>query len=514
MSKYVDVSAIAQVIGNVFNNPSLLDREDKYIITENDFPDIFHKVIFGAIYKIYELGAEKITIKNVSDFLAERPKSNAVFEKEKGEEWLLAASENATANAFDFYYGRLKKMSLLRAYDNCGVDVTFLYDPDNIMDLKKKQMQEDWIDNHSLEKIAERVDEKLETIKAQYVDNTFGEAQKPSDKAEELFARLKEYPDVGVPLYGPLINTVTRGARLRKMYLRSAASGFGKSRTMIADVCNIGCNRIFNEDFGWIENGIAEPVLYITTEQELEEIQTMMWAFLSNVNEEHILNNNYEEGEEERVKEAIRVLKESKIYIIELPDFSLKDVENLIKKNIRENGVKYVVMDYIMTSLKILSEITQRSGGVKIREDNVLFMLSRRLKDIANEYGVFVLSASQLNGSWQESETPDQNLLRGAKSLADSIDVGLIILPVTKRDIEKLEPVLATGLFEMPNMKISVYKNRRGRYKSIYLWCNSNLGTCRVKPMFATTWNYELIQMNNLVIDTINNENCAFERSK
>lgn len=98
--------------------------------------------------------------------------------------------------------------------------------------------------------------------------------------------------------------------------------------------------------------------------------------------------------------------------------------------------------------------------------------------------------------------------------MADSIDVGLIILPVTKRDIEKLEPVLATGLFEMPNMKISVYKNRRGRYKSIYLWCNSNLGTCRVKPMFATTWNYELIQMNNLVIDTINNENCAFERSK
>ena len=51
-----------------------------------------------------------------------------------------------------------------------------------------------------------------------------------------------------------------------------------------------------------------------------------------------------------------------------------------------------------MTSLKILEEISRRAGGVKIREDNILFMMSRRLKDIANEYGVFVLSGTQLNG--------------------------------------------------------------------------------------------------------------------
>ena len=159
-------------------------------------------------------------------------------------------------------------------------------------------------------------------------------------------------------------------------------------------------------------------------------------------------------------------------------------------------------MDYIMTSLKILSEITQRAGGVKIREDNVLFMLSRRLKDIANEYGVFVLSSTQLNGEWRSSETPDQNLLRGAKSIADSIDYGSLLLPVSGKDLEKLETILSTNVFETPTMKISVFKNRRGRYKGIYLWCTSNLGTCRVKPMFATTWNYEIIQMDGLNIIT------------
>ena len=37
-SKYVDVSANMQVIGDVFINPSLLDLEDKYKFNEQDFP--------------------------------------------------------------------------------------------------------------------------------------------------------------------------------------------------------------------------------------------------------------------------------------------------------------------------------------------------------------------------------------------------------------------------------------------------------------------------------------------
>lgn len=48
-------------------------------------------------------------------------------------------------------------------------------------------------------------------------------------------------------------------------------------------------------------------------------------------------------------------------------------------------------------------------------------MLSARLKDLANKYGIFIMSATQLNASYQESETPDQNLLRGAKSIADEL---------------------------------------------------------------------------------------------
>ena len=127
----------------------------------------------------------------------------------------------------------------------------------------------------------------------------------------------------------------------------------------------------------------------------------------------NILNGRYEGDEEIRVTRAAEILQEAPLYIELLPDFSLQDIENTIKRNIHEHDVLYICMDYIHSSIKILSEIGSKVG-VKLREDNILFMLSTRLKDLCNKYGVFIISATQLNASYQESETPDQNLLRGA----------------------------------------------------------------------------------------------------
>lgn len=499
-SKYVDVTAIMQVIGCVYNNPQILEFEDKYTITDEDFPDEFHRTVFGAIYKVYELGAKTITLENLADFLSSRPKSAAIYKKNDGDKWLLKVADVASQLSFDFYYNRLKKMTLLRAYDNYGVDVSDIYDPDNILDIKKKQLQEDLLDNSSLEEIADKVDRKISDIRLKYVDDTTGEAIQAGKGVLQLIQKFKDHPEVGVPLYGRLVNTVTRGARLKKFYLRSAATGIGKTRSMIADACNIACNKIYDESFGWIKNGTSEPTLFITTEQELEEIQTMMLAFLSNVNEEHIINGEYDGDEEERVIKAGEILESSPLYVEELPDFSLKDVENVIKKNIRDHDVKYIFHDYIHTSLKILEEITKRSGGVKLREDNILFMLSNKLKDICNQYGVFIMSATQLNGDYQEAKTPDQNLLRGAKSIADKIDYGSILLSVKEEDIDALDSILSSNIFEKPTIKMSIYKNRRGRYKGIIMWCKADLGTCRIQPMFCTTYDYELINMDDIKI--------------
>jgi replicative DNA helicase len=226
----------------------------------------------------------------------------------------------------------------------------------------------------------------------------------------------------------------------------------------------------------------------------------MMIAFLSGVNEDHILENTYTEGEWERVNEAAAILSKSPLYIKKLPDFSLQDIENTIKFGIRQYDVRYVFMDYIHSSMKILSEISSKAGVKGLREDNILFMISVRIKDLCNQYGVFVMSATQLNADYVSAQQYDQNLLRGAKAIADKIDCGMIMLQTSQDDRESLKNIVNSMGIEMPDIKISVYKNRRGRYKDILLWCKSNRGICRIDPVFVTNYNYELIDIEDLKI--------------
>lgn len=498
MNNYEDTTAILQVIGCCFNSPELLDDSDRYSIHEQDFPNDFHKIVFGSIYNIHLTGSA-VTVNTILDYLANRPKYEAIFKVNNGVEYLNKVSVVATADTFNYYYNRLKKMTLLRTYHGIGMDVSDLYDPNNVLDLKKKQKQEDWLDNTSLTDIADLIDKKIDEVRSNCIDNEFADGAQAGDGILDLVAELEERPEVGIPLFGSYINTVTRGARLRKFYLRSGSTGAGKTRAMIADACYFAVDKLYYDDLGWIRNGTAEPTLFIATEQDLKEVQTMMLAFVSNVDEEHILDGRYEEGERERVIEAGKIIQNSPIWVEELPDFSIQDVEGKIKKHIREHDVKYVSFDYIHSSMKILEEVTRRSGGVRLREDNILFILSTKLKDICNQLGVFIESGTQLNGSYTDSETPDQNLLRGAKSIADRVDVGMIMLVPTRQDLEKLEPILAANPnFKTPNIKVSVYKNRRGRYKGIYLWCDANLGTCRINPIFVTNYRHELVTIDDI----------------
>ena len=90
--------------------------------------------------------------------------------------------------------------------------------------------------------------------------------------------------------------------------------------------------------------------------------------------------------------------------------------------------------------------------------------------------------------------------MRGAKAIADKIDYGAILLYVKDDDLVKLDKILSTNAFDRPSIKMSVYKNRRGRYKGLYLWCKADLGCCRIKPMFATTYDYEIIPIDDMKI--------------
>ena len=78
--RYVDIPAIVQVIGCVYQNPNLIDDE-RYNFTAEDFTEDLHKVVFGAIYNLHNLGVEKITTSVIEDYLLQKPKKMAVYKK-------------------------------------------------------------------------------------------------------------------------------------------------------------------------------------------------------------------------------------------------------------------------------------------------------------------------------------------------------------------------------------------------------------------------------------------------
>lgn len=500
-SNYIDQKAIIQVIGSIYQNPDLLD-EEQYQFNEDDFPQEFHRIMFGSIYNLHALGAKVITVNAIEDYLEQREKKFAVYKSYNGDEWLEQCKEVVNVATFDYYYNRLKKFTLLRMYDNAGVNVKYIYDPNNITDIKQKQSQEDWLDNHTIEEIADKINDKIENIKSKYVNNSVDDITDAAAGQKELFEQLQKAPAVGYPMLGKYINKIFRGARFGCVFLRSAPTNYGKTRYMVADACNFACDELYNpETKQWESNGSAEPTIYITTEQSKDEIQTMMWAIIAAVPEDHILENRYEDGEVERIKRAMNILENSPLYIKELPDFSLQDVEAVIKSGMRKYNIRYVCFDYIHSSMKILSEISGKANVKGLREDNVLFMMSVKLKDIAKKNNVFILTSTQLNGDYVESKTFDQNLLRGAKAIADKVDAGMILLPVTEQDRESIKLFCDKNGFEVPTLKISIYKNRGGRYNHLFLWCKPDLGICRLNVMFLTSYLYKPIEIEDLIIN-------------
>lgn len=395
-SGYYDAAAAIQVIGCTIQKPSLLDEDGRYFYSSDDFITDIHRVAFGAIFNLHQMGAERITPKTVDDYLQSHPESYGIYKHSKGNEWLQNCMDNADLQNFDYYYDRLKKMTLLRGYEKSGMDMTWLYDPNNLLDVEKKEKQEDHLNSITLNELADMVDNKVLTVRDVYVDNATDQAIKIGDGIDSVVASLTAAPEVGAPFFDNGLNGITRGARYGKYYLRSAPTGVGKTRTMLADACYMACGEIYDTNTNEWKTKNGQPVLFISTELDLEELTTMALAFLTGYNEEDILLQRIT-FTDARLAHAVQVLRQSPLYLEILPDYTIKDVENTIKRNIRVNHTKVCFFDYINSSLGLLSEVSSKTRGMAMREDIVLSLLSTRLKEIANDFNIFIMSATQTN---------------------------------------------------------------------------------------------------------------------
>lgn len=778
-----DKRSVFTAIGCLMQQPTLFNNISDYQLDKDDFPEQFHKIVFAAIYNLWSEGITKIDYVMIDNYLSKYDLQYKIFIENNGIDYLQAAFSAAKPENFKYVYNKLKKLSLLRAYQEQGIDISSIYNP-NLTNLQQQERMQEKFDNLTLVEIGEAIDTKIVNIKKKFLTSYGGTGKHAGDGIEDLKEGLKINPEVGLPLNGGIMNMVSRGARLKKFYMRSSPTGLGKAipndtfiptplgqrkvkdilpgdylfgqdgkpikvlqihpqleekeiwevifadgrraecckdhlweykyhgknkrnnyrvetvekilertkllkggfresrnkgwrfsirlnspveykkkeydidpyimglilgdgsfrydktnkaftfstndeelvkaiatslkvkysknseynhsytfkllnswhdnlwveellesypllwnvksenkfipqeylegnieqryallqglldtdgsidnkgrvtfytvspflrdqiiiltrslgmittygvdkrsekyttgecyyliiqckkedkiklfklkrkiavaekyvnngkraehkdhlsiinikptkkktqmtcftvdskdhlflmndfivthntRLAIADAAAIGTDEIYDTVQGkWVKNGIIKPALLITTELEIEEIQTPLLAYLSGINESKILDGEYQGNEEARINYAMEVLKRGKIWIEYMPNYAYYDIENVVKRYYLNHKVEYVFFDYLHTTMKMLSEIG-RESGIRLREDNILYMFSNYLKDLCNELGIFIYTSTQVSADWETKRNGNQNLLRGAKSLADNV---------------------------------------------------------------------------------------------
>lgn len=666
-SKYVDTSASLQVIGCLYQKPTLLD-DTNYAFQVGDFPDDMHRVVFSAISNLYHTGdGEHFSVQSINEYLRKFPNSYAIYDKNRGDEWVRNVAKFADMQSFVYNATRVKKMTLLRSYESVGVDVSFILDPTNVTDMSKKEKQEQAFDKLSIKSLVDIIENRVTRVKDDVVEYDDNYAFHAGDSSEQYLNEILNGSNNGYPLYDRVFSRVVGGAREGKLILRSASSGTGKAlpndtdiptpdgwkkvgdvkegdylfdafgkptkvigvfpqgkkevwqitfgdgrkakcspdhlwsyityddlkindhtrsfktdtlrniveyvlkdydkkiigsyrvhniyipiasfepdteygrfnpiedivdldyqtemtcflvdnsehlflmndfivthntRTAIGDACYLACDEIY-EDGQWQSIGEKIPTLYISVEQDPRELESLLLSFISGVSSSHIDRNEFDIGELDRVKKAIEIEKRSKLYCVFMPDYKLSDVKNAIAKGIREHGIRVCFFDYICSSISIMNEVATMAGGVKMSEYQILYMMASSLKDIAENFGITVITSSQLNGSARYDKTPDANALAGAKSMINRCDVGAIMMDVSPEDLNDIN-----GLFnEQPNVKCCIFKNRSGEWNRIILWLKADKGICRYKTIGATTYMMEPIPLGDILPELKKKEN-------
>lgn len=486
MAALDDKNATMQVIGSLMKSPLLL-VDGNYILTKRDFETPLARNIFIAIHNLVLVNKlEVLTTVDIDNYFQQIEGSYENFKAQNGLQYLNDCIGISNLNNFNYYYNRVKKMSALRALKADGFDIKKIYNEEEF-DLVKEKKQQERLDNMTVEEIFETFTKSLTDLQYDYVCKDDSEEGLIADGIDKLFESLQENPEIGIPLQGKIYNTIVRGARQKKYYLISGSSGTGKTRQMVGHACTIAFPERYDiENKKWVVTGKGHKILFFATEMEKEETQTMILAHISGVNEDKILNNNYETPEEkQRVYDAIKVMSYYKdnFIFVRIGDPSIGQIKTLIKKEVLKYDIKYVFYDYIFSSPGLLTEYK----SLNLREDVILTLLSTALKDLANELNIFMMSGTQLNGNWQEFKgLRNQNLIRGSKGIVDKIDVGGISLPVTQEEHQVIDLLARKLGKDIPTQVQDIYKVRRGKYNRVRIWSKVDLGTCRTEDLFLT----------------------------
>lgn len=495
MTVLQDKKAIAHVFAGLLADPSKLSIAQKYQLKIDDFPETFHKIVYGAMFNLYNGGLKKLNPIEIDGYLSKYPKQYSIYNDNEGLEYLEMIEDLGEPSNFDYHYERVKKYSFLRTCNKSGIDISEFYH-DNDLDLDEEERKNEYFNELTLEEMVKTVETRFLQLREDYL---FNEASKGSHMADNLKQILKDKqasPTYGYNMTSGYLNTITRGSRKRKLYLTSGNTGSGKTRTNLANVLNACVPEVYDEVTStWIKTGATGRGLFVSTELEEDEIKIPAICFIANVENDKVEDSDLTFEEIARLERATEILAKTPVWFEEMNDFDDIDLEFVIEKHVVKNSITIVGFDYIHTTLKIFDTMAKR-GAKGMQEHQILRIFVTKMKALCNKYDVHISTGTQLNNNFKEEGNFDQSSLAGAKAIADKVDYGALQIPLTKKDMEIVDELKGSGVIQFgktPTHTINIYKNRGNKWKMVRVWVHIDLGTLRTYDCFVTDYHDKLI---------------------
>lgn len=476
MSVY-DSQAAMLCFGAMLIKPSFA-LSDKFPLTKKDFePQIFHLRLYQAIAALAKRGAQSISAMDCYTLCANNAEVKRIFDDNSLADFIDTIKQIISVDNFELYWTGVRKATLLREYAKAGFDISRF---------------EGELEKHSIQEILDYYDGLAINIRKQFYQDKSTRELRAGDGFEEIKERFKTEPAFGATTFSRYLNTAARGWQQGQLTMHGAVSGSGKTGVALYNAALVACPELWDNDAGCYQPNPCyqhKAALFIQYElNDQEELTPKLIGSISGVPTYHLLNGNYDDGEEERVDKAIEILHDSNIYFVTMPSFTNDKLKACIKEYATLHDVGYVVFDYVSQQSTVSSDIAKKNG-VATRSDQVLSDIVSNLKDIAVENNVAILTFCQTNANVNNQEILDAGCLAGSRAMQDKLDVGGIIMPLRRQEKEVADMMIENASYqgEHPNRIVHLFKVRFGnQIQHLKIWGKLDLNTGRWTDCWCT----------------------------
>lgn len=462
------------VLGSLCKNPTILIA-NKYKLDKSDFsPCKFHEIIYSIIFNLAQSGMKEISPIDIGNFCEPYKPQMEILEDNDFITAISTFKELSNENNIEYYIDSIKKYSILRDYQANNWDISKFYD---------ESKEDNNLTSIKIEDIISHYDMVQVEIKNRYKTDDGTVEYKACEDFAETKEAIKESPLVGGSFQSTALNSIYNGQY--GFILRCGKSGSGKSVANYGDLMKVSCTHYWDDDAqDFVENkSFVGASLLISTELDVrKEIDPLLVSWCANVDRRSFRRGEYETKEiEDRYDRAGEIVRNSPIYVIDMPEFTMRKLEERIEWYVTKHDVKTVVFDYIQLNGYVNRELSSELN-IPAREDLILLAETDRLKNLERRFGITILSGTQLNGKEDDMPYPTEACLAGGKSQIRKVDGCMIMLPPKPKELEALKLVYKKRGFEEPNCNrvTHIVKGRANEYEAhLKIFEYLDLGTCR-----------------------------------